>query len=123
MAFTQFGSNEYQFGFGDGGEAASIAAAVGLKPQTLSVSSTPEFTAEGKDENGQTAAFVVGDPKRTFTLSGVVVDDDLFNADGATFSYDGNYFIVTDRKIDTSNTDFKKGELTGVSYPLISGVA
>lgn len=118
MAFTQYGDNTYRFGFGDAG-ATAIAAAVGLKPQTLSVSSQPEFTAEAKNEDGLTASFVVGDSKSTFTMSGFIDDVDLFNATGATFTFDGRFYIVTDRKRDVSNTDFEKGEMTGVSYPLI----
>lgn len=118
MAFTQYGDNNYEFGFADAG-ATAIADAVGLKPQTLSVSKTPEFTAEAKNEDGMTASFVVGDMKGTFTMSGFVTDKALFNATSASFTYDGDFYIVTDRKMDTSNADFVKGEMTGVSYALI----
>lgn len=116
--FTQHGDNNYIFGFQDAG-ATAIADTVGLKPQTLSVSSTPEFTAEAKNEDGMTAAFVVGDSKRSFTMSGFITDEDLFDTESLTFDYDGRHYIVTDKKKDTSNTDFLKGEMTGVSYKLI----
>ena len=120
MAFQQYGDTTYRFGFGDAA-ATAIATAVGMAPQTLSISSTPEFTAEAKNEDGLTASFVVGDDKSTFTMSGFIKDVDLFNATGATFTFDGRFYIVTDRKRDVSNTDYEKGEMTGVSYALIDG--
>ena len=33
----------------------------------------------------------------------------------------GRYYVVTGKKIDHSNTEFRKGELTGVSYAGIAG--
>ena len=118
MALTQHGSEDYVFGFNDGG-AATIATAVGLKPQTLSINWEPEFTAEAQDENGKVASFVVADKKGSFTLTGYVVDEEALEA-AESFTYGGKYFIVTGYKVDTSNTDFRKGEITGVSY---SGIA
>lgn len=117
----QYGSANYKFGFDDP-EAEAIAAAVGIQPQTLSVSGEPEFTAEGKNLNGLTEAFVVGDKKYSFTMSGFVVDRDLVNANGA-FTYKGSYYILVGNKIDIANTDFQKAEVSGSSFPLISGPA
>jgi hypothetical protein len=121
MASVQYGSAEYKFGFDDP-EAESIAAAVGIKPQTLSVSGEPEFTAEGKNLDGLTEAFVVADKKFSFTMSGFVTDVDLVNANGS-FTYKGRFFILVGNKVDIANTDFQKAEVTGMSYPLINGVA
>lgn len=118
MAFTQYGSADYKFSFDDP-DASAIAALVGLKPQTLSISGEPEYTAEAKNEDGDTEAFVVGDKKYTFTMQGFVVDRTKLD-DPTSFEYDGRFFIVTGHKLDISNTDFQKGELTGVSYPLIT---
>jgi hypothetical protein len=114
MSFQQHGSADYKFAFDDV-DAAAIAAAVGVKPQTLSLSYEPEFTAEATDENGEVAAVAVGQDKINFTLDGYVVDESLIKT-GASFEYDGRYYIVMGRKIDTGNTAFKKGQLTGMSY-------
>ena len=118
-AYTQYGSADYRFGFQDPA-AATIAASVGLKPQTLSISSEPEFTAEAKNEDGLTEAFVVADDKKTFTMSGYVTDLAAFNTTGASFTFESDFFIVTSKKRDVANNDFQKGELNGVSYPLIN---
>lgn len=121
MASIQYGSADYVFGFDDP-EAEAIAAAVGIKPQTLSVSGEPEFTAEAKNLDGMTEAFVVADKKFTFTMSGFVVDKELVAA-GGSFSYDGRFYILTGNKVDISNTDFQKAEVTGMSFPLITAAA
>ena len=114
MAFTQNGSTDYTFGF-DSVDAAAIASAIGLKPQTLSLNYEPEFTAEAQDENGEVASVVVGQDKIGFTMSGYITDEALLKAAG-NFSYDGRFFIIMGRKIDHSNTEFRKGEITGTSY-------
>jgi hypothetical protein len=118
MAFTQHGDQDYVFGFQDAG-AAAIAAAAGVKPQTLSISYEPEFQAEATNEEGQIAAKVIGPDKGTFTLSGYLVDDSAFGS-ATNFTYDGKFFIITGRKTDASNQDFVKAELTGEYYPLIT---
>ena len=119
MAFTQHGNLDYTFGF-DSVDAAAIAVAIGLKPQTLSLSYEPEFTAQAQDEMGEVASMVVGQDKISFTMSGYITDEDLLKVADA-FSYDGRYYVVTGKKIDHSNTEFRKGELTGVSYAGIAG--
>lgn len=114
MAFRQHGDTDYVFGF-DSVEAAAIAAACGIKPQTLSLNYEPEFTAEAQDEAGEVASVVVGPDKIGFTLSGYVVDEDLIKT-AASFEFEGRFFIIMGRKIDHSNTEFRKGEFTGTSY-------
>lgn len=114
MAFTQHGNTDYTFGFNDV-DAAAIAAAIGLKPQTLSLNYEPEFTAEAQDENGEVASVVVGQHKIGFTLTGYIVDEALLKA-ADSFTYDGRYFIIKGLKIDHANTEFRKGECTGESY-------
>ena len=117
--FRQHGDQAYIFGFDDP-NVALIAAAIGLKPQTASIAVEPEFTAEAKNEDGMTAGKVVGDRKKTVTLQGFIVDDSLFDGQGTAFTLNGDFYIVEGGKKDTSNTDFKKGEITAVSYPLIT---
>jgi hypothetical protein len=115
----QYGAQKYKFGFGDAG-AAAIADAVGLTPQTLDVSSEPEFTAEAQNLYGLTEAFVQSDDKRTFTMSGFITNATLFETPGGTFTYKNKFFIVGSKKETTSNKDFTKGEISGVSFPLIT---
>jgi len=117
--FTQHGNKDYKFGFQDEG-AAAIAAACGLKPQTLSITRDPEFQATAANTDGMTESVVVGPDKIAFTMNGYIVDQELFDA-ATNFTYDNKYFILTGRKADTSNTDFTKGEMSGTSYPLITG--
>jgi len=67
-----------------------------------------------------TESVVVGPDKMSFTMNGYIVDEELFKA-ATNFTYDNKYFILAGRKVDTSNTDFTKGEMSGQSYPLITG--
>lgn len=119
MAFTKFGDGSYKFSFGSG-EAATIATAVGLKPQELRISGEPEFTAEAIDEEGEVAAFAVAQDKKTFTLEGYITDEVLFEAEGLDFTFDGRFFIVTGRERTVAARDYQKGNLTGVSYAKIT---
>lgn len=118
MAFTQHGSTSYSFGFNDT-EASAIAAACGLKPQTLDISSEPEFQAEAENEDGEVVSKVVGPDKITFTMSGYITDATLFNSAGS-FTFRTKKFILTGRKETTGNRDFKKGEMSGESYANIA---
>ena len=117
MAFTQHGNQDYIFGFDDA-DAAAIAAACGMKPQTLSISAEPEFVAEAENSDGLVDCTVVGPDKYAFTMSGYIVDEALFAA-SASFTYDGKFFVLKGRKVDTANRDFKKGEMSGTSNALI----
>lgn len=118
MAYQQHGNLDYVFGFNDA-NAEALATSIGIKPQTLSISGEPEFTAEAKNEDGETESFVVGADAYNFTLSGFLVDESAFNA-ATNFTFDSRYFIVVGRKRDKSNTDFQKAEFTGRSFPLIT---
>lgn len=115
MAFTKFGDNTYKFSF-DAAEAAAIAAATGLKPQELQINSEPEYVAEALDEAGETAAVAVGEDKRTFTMSGYIVDETKFDEQGLDFTFDSKFFIITGRQKTEAARDYAKGQLTGVSY-------
>lgn len=121
MAFTQHGNQDYVFGF-DSVEAAAMAAAVGMKPQTLSLNYEPEFQAEALGTTGEVESVVVGPDKVAFTLSGYITDESLFKS-ADSFEFDGRFFIIQGRKLDSGNTEFKKGELTGVSYNGVDGPA
>lgn len=119
MANTQYGNQDYIFGFDDP-DAEAIAAAVGLKPQTLSIRGEPEFTADAHGATGLTESKVVADNKFTFTLAGFVVNRALILDGGTSFTYDGRFFIVMGNNLDIDNKDFQKGEVTGESYPQIT---
>jgi hypothetical protein len=121
MAFTKHGNGDYIFGFNDA-SALAIAAAVGVKPQTLSLNFTPEFSAQAENEDGEVDSVVVGDDTVDFTLSGYLVDKELFE-DGLSFEFAGRYFIVMGRKEDLNNKDYAKAELTGKSHKNVTGLA
>jgi len=116
--FTQFGNQDYVFGFSDAG-ALAIAAAIGLKPQTLSISGEPEFTAEAENSEGLIETTVVGPDKFTFTMAGYIVDRALFDA-ATNFTYDNKFFVLKGRKVDIANKDYQKGEVSGTSNSLIT---
>ena len=116
---NQYGSMAYQFGFNDPA-AALIASNVGLQPQTLSVTGEPEFSAQATNLSGMTEAHVQGAQKFTFTMNGYVLDVDKLATNGATFTFKGKLYIVQSTKWDVSNTEFQKGEVSGVHYPLIT---
>jgi hypothetical protein len=118
MSFIQKGNQDYTFGFDDAG-AAAIAAACGMKPQTLSITKEPEFQAEAENSEGLVESRVIGPDKISFTMSGYIVDKALFDA-ASDFTYDGNFFVIGGRKIDTANRDYKKGEMSGTSNSLIT---
>ena len=115
--FSQFGDLDYKFGFNDVG-AAAIAAACGMKPQTLSISGEPEFVADAENADGLVASTVVGPDKFTFTMAGYIVDRELFDS-ASNFTYDGRFFVIKGRKVDVANKEFNKGELSGSSNSLI----
>jgi hypothetical protein len=122
MATKKYGNGDYQFGFNDP-NAAAIAEAIGLKPQTMSITSTPEYETSGMDENGVTDVYIVGPDKYTMTLNGYVVDAAAFSAQGATFEFDDKFWIVTNKKRDLSNAELQKAEMTAVSFEQITAEA
>jgi hypothetical protein len=124
MAVRQYGSQSYKFGFTDAG-ALAIASAIGLQPQTLTISGDPEFEAEGKNLYAETESYVRGSTKGDFTLEGYVVNPTLFQGvvDGTaagTFQFQGKNYIVKGGKLTVKNNDFQMGEMTGVQYPKIT---
>lgn len=117
---TQHGDQDYVFGFDDQG-ALGIASIAGIRPQSMNISGEPEFTAEAKNLFGLTEAFVVSDSKDNFTMDGYVVDKDkLDTSSGKSFQLNSRKFIITNRDRNAQNTDFQKGKISGVSYPLIN---
>jgi hypothetical protein len=123
MAFTQFSNGTpIIFGFDDA-NASALASSIGIRPQTMSISAEPEFTAEAKNEDGETISFVRGADKYSFTLTGFLEDEVLFRSQRSfEFEADGvtRLFIVNSRKIDKSNSDFQKAEIQGMAYPLVT---
>jgi hypothetical protein len=122
MAFQQHGDTKYIFSLAtDDEDAAAAAAAIedatGIAPQELQISGEPEFVAEAFGDDGTVKGLAVAPDKRTFTLSGYLVDKATFEGSGVTFTHDGNYFIATGRQITKGTKEFQKAQLTGVSYP------
>lgn len=123
MAFTQFSNGTpIIFGFDDA-NATTLADSIGIRPQSLSLTAEPEFTAEAKNEDGETISFVRGADKYSFTLSGFLQDEVLFR-DVKSFNFEADgvsrLFIVNSRKVDKANTDFQKAEIQGMAYPLVT---
>jgi len=121
MALKQFGNQGYVYGFTDG-EAAGIAAALGLTPQELTFTKAPEVEAEGKDIYNRTVAFALDtSTKKNFTLNGYISNSGLFDlAVGLTFVYKTFVFIVTGQELGVKKDDFQTGSLTGVSFSQIT---
>jgi len=123
MAFTQFSNGSpLTFGFDDA-NASSLASTIGMRPQTLSISATPEFEAEGKNEDGETISYVRGADKYAFDMSGYLENETLFaSVRSFTFHVDGSdrLFIVGSRKTDKSSQDFQKISIQGVCFPNVT---
>jgi hypothetical protein len=121
MALKQFGNQQFVFGLP--GEAATLAAAIGIKPQETSVQYDPEFEAEGKNTFAETEAYVRGSAKGSFTMSGYIVNAGLFNAailTGTGFTFGGKAFIIKGGKPTFKSNEFQMGELSGVTFPNIT---
>jgi len=107
---------EYVFGVPD-----TITVA-GMALESIKIDRQPEFEAEGKDQEGSTIAYVVGDNKFTFTASGYLHDTDAFAAiDDFAMTIDGVSLtlIINAKNVTQSNTDFQKIEITGVGFTVI----
>ena len=61
--------------------------------------------------------------KRTYTLTGFIVDLDKFNTAGLTFEFDSKFYIVMGRQRTVATKDYEKGQLTGESYDAVTSVA
>lgn len=110
----------YQFGIADTG------AVDGMALESLTISQSPEFEAEAKNDEGMTAAYVKGDMKAEFSASGFLIDAALFQAvTNFTFTVDGvsRYFIIQNKSTSDSNTEFKKAEITGISFKNVTAEA
>jgi hypothetical protein len=113
--YRQHGKNYYKFGIDDPA-ALEIGAAIGLQPEEIQLSGEPEFEAEAQGVDGITDGMVVGPFKQSMSMNGFVVDPDkLKNANGATFNFDGNYYIVKTVGDTAANRGFRKGTLTAVA--------
>lgn len=113
-AYTQFGNTtEYNFGI------TTSDAVAGMALETLTISASPEFMAEAKNDEGMTAALVKGDLKGEFSASGFLTGEAAFQ--GVTnFMFDSNFYIIQNKSISQSNTDFQKCEISGISFTNIS---
>jgi hypothetical protein len=119
MAISEHGDGKYEFSWGNT-DAAALETLLGVAPMTLSESGAAEFIAKAEDTTGHVAAMAVGDDGKTFTLSGYLTDATKFE-DAVSFTYEGDYFIITGRKRDTASKEYKKCEFTGESYSKITG--
>ena len=92
-AYTQFGNTtEYNFGI------TTSDAVAGMALETLTISASPEFMAEAKNDEGMTAALVKGDLKGEFSASGFLTGEAAFQ--GVTnFMFDSNFYIVIHDRI------------------------
>lgn len=113
-AYSQFGNTtDYNFGI------TTSDAVAGMALETLTISSSPEFMAEAKNDEGMTAALVKGDLKGEFSASGFLTSETEFEA-VTNFTFDTNFFIIQNKSISQSNTDFQKCEISGISFTNIS---
>lgn len=113
-------SGTIKFGWEDDAAGiTSIATGVGMQPQELKLSGSPEFVAKAEALDGTVAAMAIAPLGRQFTLSGYVTDVTKFN-DAVSFTYDQKYYIISGRSLDATNKDYMKGEVTGSQHDLIT---
>lgn len=113
--FDQFGDTSYIFGIAD----ANTAIVAGMAVEQIQISGTPEFEAMAKNSGGLTAAYVRGKDKYEFSASGFLTDEAAFDAN-TNFTYDGHFFIINKREKADSNVDFRKCNISGVAFFLIT---
>lgn len=118
MAIQEHGDASYVFGWDDT-DAAALATASGLKPQSLKVTGAAEYVAKAENEDGVPAAMAVAPDGRTFTMSGYVVDKTKFLA-AASFSFESKYYVITGRDITVETKEYRKGEFTGEQHDEIT---
>lgn len=116
--YNQFGDSTYEFGI----DSANTTLVDGMAVETISVSGTPEFEAFAKNTAGATAAYVRGKDKYEFNASGYLIDETAFDAN-TNFTYDGHFFIISKREKADSNVDFRKCNISGVAFALITAAA
>lgn len=113
--YEQFGDQTYQFGIAD----ADTTIVAGMAVEQITVTGTPEFEAAAKNSGGMTAAYVRGRDKYEFSASGYLTDEAAFDA-VPNFDYDGHFFIINKREKADSNVDFRKCNISGVAFALIT---
>mgnify|MGYP003655684440 CR=1 FL=1 len=111
MAITEHGEAEYVFGWDDT-DAAAIATATGLRPQTLKISGAPEYIAHAEDEDGLKAAKAVANDARTFTMNGYLINKASFEA-AKSFTFETRYYIIEGRDMDVESKEYRKASFTG----------
>ena len=120
---TQIGDTKYIFGVDvDNKEQDSEHCGLAIRVESISKEEVPEFEAEAKDDNGNTASVVRGPSKFTFSVAGFVLSgkDLLCNRCKLTIPDKelGNCTGYVDKwSISSSNTEFKKCDLSVIYYP------
>ena len=92
--------------FGVDGEIA------GIKTESTSGDSGPQYVAEAKDSCGRTRAIQLGRPTGTCTVSGYFFNG-VLPALNAEVTVDGRKFFVDKVTKQSTNTDFQKVDMTG----------
>lgn len=113
--FDQFGDTSYVFGIAD----ANTDIVAGMAVEQITITGTPEFEAMAKNSGGLTASYVRGKDKFEFSASGFLTDEDAFDA-VTNFTYQTHFFIINKREKADSNVDFRKCNIAGVAFALIT---
>lgn len=113
--FDQFGDLSYVFGIAN----ANTSIVDGMAVEQITITGTPEFEAMAKNTQGLTASYVRGKDKFEFSANGFLVDENLFDA-VTNFEYQGHFFIINKREKADSNVDFRKCNISGVAFFLIT---
>ena len=113
--FDQFGDTTYVFGI----TGADVTIVDGMAVETITITGTPEFEAMAKNAGGMTASYVRGKDKYEFTAAGFLTDETAFDA-VSNFTYQTHFFIINKREKANSNVDFRKCNISGVAFALIT---
>lgn len=113
--FDQFGDQTYIFGIAD----ANTNIVGGMAVEQITITGTPEFEAMAKNSGGMTAAYARGKDKYEFSANGFLIDETAFDA-VTNFVYEGHFFIINKREKADSNVDFRKCNISGVAFALIT---
>lgn len=119
MAYDQYGDSNYRFGIDDS-DATAIKSAVGLEPTSWKLDLAREFDEKATDRNGEVQSRALGPFMRTLTFSGTITNRALFEAADATFSFEGEFYMVTNTNITAEGGKFEQGEVTADHYSNIS---
>jgi len=113
--FDQFGDLTYVFGI----SGADTTIVGGMAVEQITITGTPEFEAMAKNAGGMTASYVRGKDKFEFSASGFLIDETAFDA-VTNFTYQTHFFIINKREKANSNVDFRKCNISGVAFALIT---